>query len=617
MKRFLIHTKRYLNDFWKEVKEVNSTFFFFYNHESAIQIYELKFAKYMKISYAIMGFISFIILILEYGFHYDNETEVLITSTVPFIIGYLVIYEIVSYIFSYENAINYAKEHIIETFVVFLVFIEVIFKNKIILSLNLGDIGSDKATIAFLSISQFSLLFSSFARFLRRANLYQRKSLNPYIVFSLSFLLIIILGTIVLHLPKARQKEIPSIDIIFTAFSATCVTGLSTVHINDSFTRVGHVMIMLLIQIGGIGLMTLTSFFALFLSGRSSVLDGVFVKDLFSQNSLGKVSNILKQITFYTITIEGFGAFLLYFSLPNNMEHGENERIFYSIFHSISAFCNAGFSLYPLGLEEVALKDSKIYLSTIMVLIVLGGIGFPALNEVYIYLKSLRNKQHYLLSISTRLVLFTTAILITLGTIAYLILERKHSLYGMNFLDQVFHSLFYSISTRTAGFNSVNVSNMNTPIVFFTLLLMWIGASPVSTGGGIKTTTAALAYFNILNQLRGKPRLEIFYREIAPESVYRANATIVLSLFVIFTSIFAIISIEDLDFLKVAYEVVSAYATVGLSMGITESLSEYSKALLCIVMFVGRVGILSVLLCFFKQEKSFNYKYPKDFIIIG
>jgi potassium uptake TrkH family protein len=617
MKRFLIHTKKYFLEFWNEVKEVNSTFFFFYNHDAVIQYYENRFAKYLKLSYAIVGFISFVILILEYGFHYGPEVEFIISIIVPFIVGYLVVYEVLAYYFSSENPIVYIKEHIIETFVVFLVIFEFIFKNKIILSLNLGDIGSDNATIAFLSISQFSLLFSSFARFLRRANLSQRKSLNPYIVFSLSFLLIIILGTIVLHLPKARHKEIPSIDIIFTAFSATCVTGLSTVHIYDSFTRVGHVMIMLLIQIGGIGLMTLTSFFALFLSGRSSVLDGVFVKDLFSQNSLGKVSNILKQITFYTFTIEGMGAFFLYFSLPENLEHGANEKIFYSIFHSISAFCNAGFSLYPNGLEEVALKESKIYFSTIMSLIVLGGIGFPVLNEVYIYTKSLRNKQQYLLSISTRLVLFTTSILIILGTVIYFVLERNHSLLGMNYFDQIFHSLFYSISTRTAGFNSVSMSSMNTPIVFFSLLLMWIGASPVSTGGGIKTTTAALAYFNILNQLRGKPRLEIFYREIAPESVYRANATIVLSLFVIFTSIFAIISIEDLDFLQVAFEVVSAYATVGLSMGITESLSEYSKALLCIVMFVGRVGILSVLLCFFKQEKSFNYKYPKDFIIIG
>jgi potassium uptake TrkH family protein len=493
--------------------------------------------------------------------------------------------------------------------------LEFIYEKELIYLLKEYHLTGDDGTLLFLSINQILFFFSNLAHFFRLSKNSESKKLNPSLIFILSFVAIIAIGVLFLHFPKSTNGNISSIDILFTTVSATCVTGLSTINISEAFTTTGKLIILLLIQIGGLGLMTLTSFFSIFLAGKVSVSDNLLVKDLLSEETIGRAKEILKQVTLLTLMIETIGAVLLYHSFPEHMKFTQSERIYFSIFHSISAFCNAGFSLFPDGLS-VGFQNNKYFLSSIMVLIVFGGLGFPVLSQIKTkFLKP--NNKHFRFSVSTKLALTVSLYLWILGFISYYFLESKFTLSGMSIFDRVFQSMFYSITTRTAGFNTLDIAQMGIPMTFMSFFLMWVGASPVSTGGGIKTTTFALSFLNILNQIRGKQRMEINHRTIASSSISRASATIVLSLFVIFSAVFILLITESGTFLDLCFEVVSAFGTVGLTRGITPNLSLYGKITICVVMFVGRVGILTLLIALSKKSKQINYSYPEEYVVVG
>jgi Trk-type K+ transport system membrane component len=371
-----------------------------------------------------------------------------------------------------------------------------------------------------------------------------------------------------------------------------------------------------MIQVGGLGLMTLTSFFSFFLAGQASVNDKLLLKDLLSEESIGKVKGILKQITYQTMFIEFLGAIVLYLTFPKATGLNESEKIYYSIFHAVSAFCNAGFSLMPQSLSDPNFASAESFLSTIMILIMLGGIGFPVIGQLRRWIFR-GNDPTFRFSIATRLVLYTSVFLWIFGTISYFFLEQSYTLKGLSLSEQLFHSLFYSITTRTAGFNTLEITNMGIPITFISFFLMWVGGSPISTSGGIKTTTFAISFLNIVNQIRGKENLEIHYRSIAPSTIARASASIVLSLFVIFSAILGLVSLETAPFLDLCFEVVSAFGTTGLSRGLTPNLSSASKIIICAVMFVGRVGILTLLVAISKKAESYSYKYPLEYVVVG
>jgi Trk-type K+ transport system membrane component len=303
-------------------------------------------------------------------------------------------------------------------------------------------------------------------------------------------------------------------------------------------------------------------------------------------------------------------------NLPKDSNLSFFERVFSSLFHSISAFCNAGFSLFPNGLAETYFKSAKVYLVIIMILITLGGMGFPVVTEISKKIFSVDTRL-VKLSILSKFVLLISFIFLLMGSIAYFILEQKYSLKNLTLFNQIFHSVFYSVTTRTAGFNTLSISSMGVPMVFVSFLLMWVGASPNSTGGGIKTSTFAVSILSILGMIKGKDRLEIFKREISPSSVTRASATIVLSLFVIFIAIFSIVLVESFSFLDICYEVVSAYGTVGLTRGITPLLSTPSKIVIAIVMFMGRVGVLTILIAFTPKSKDYKHRYPMEYVVVG
>ncbi|MCB1176792.1 MAG: portal protein, partial [Leptospiraceae bacterium] len=478
------------------------------------------------------------------------------------------------------------------------------------------NVTAEDAALSFLAISQIFFIFSNTVSFLRSTRIYNFQKLNPSFMFFASFGAIILIGTFFLSMPKLHNIDLDFIDIMFTVISATCVTGLSTIDISYALSFRGQLTLLFLIQVGGLGLITLTSFFAFFLAGQASVKDTMMMKDLLSEDAIGKVIKLIKGIAVQTLIIELLGAIYLFFSLPLELNYSTRKKIFFAIFHSISAFCNAGFSIWSEGLGQIYVRNEFPFLFGICGLIILGGLGFGSIREIYHKYLNV-NERKFKISVSTKLSITTSFILLLTGMIGYYFLENSITLNNMKNSEKFVHSFFYSVTTRTTGFNTLDIGRMGIPITFFTLFLMWVGASPNSTGGGIKTTTLSISFFNIYNYIIGRNKLQIFNRQIAHESQNRASITIVLSLFVIFSSIFLLVCIEPFSFLDICFEVVSAYGTVGLSRGITSQLQPISKSIICFVMFSGRVGILTILIAMIPKQRNFRYSYPAEYVIVG
>jgi len=458
-----------------------------------------------------------------------------------------------------------------------------------------------------------------------------RKSVNPSLLFTGSFFLMIMAGAFLLMLPNATTKQISPIDAWFTSASAICVTGLTVVDTATAFTTFGKLIILLLIQAGGLGIMTFAGLLAYISMGSVSISNQLALKDMLSSNRMGNVIGLVRNVIIVTLSFELAGALLLYATLDDNFPGSASDRFFFSIFHSVSAFCNAGFSTMTNNLYESPIRFNYPFQLVIAMLIVLGGIGFPivfnvftsirkrAMNGIYIILNIPNKKRHeHIINTSSRLALFTTVILLVIGFIAYLVFEIDGSLkQHPTTTGKIVTSLFGSVTPRTAGFNTVDLSALTLPTVMIYLLLMWIGASPGSTGGGIKTTVAAVAFLNMKTVILRKDRTEAFHTQVSEGSVNRAFAIILLSLLVLGATVL-LISMNDSDkgLLKIAFEAFSAFSTVGLTLGITPDLSAFSKLVLSIVMLIGRVGTLTLLFAFITPAKEMYYRYPTEEVLL-
>lgn len=473
-------------------------------------------------------------------------------------------------------------------------------------------------TLGFIEFSRLNQYLSSF-------------KFGPGRILILSFVLLILIGTFLLLLPASTTGGIHIIDALFTSTSAVCVTGLIVVDTASTFTPFGKTIIMILFQLGGIGMMTFTSFFGFFFKGNFSYSSQIYIKDFVNSDQLADLFKVIFKILFFTLIIEGIGAVIIFLSLEENFLNSVGERWFFSVFHSISAFCNAGFSTLEYGLYELPVRFNYTMQLVIVGLIIVGGIGFTVMLHLYdafkIYIKKFRGfrktfdiniKHENRLNLNTMIVVRTTAVLILTGSILMFILEYNHTLAEHKGIGKYINALFEAVTPRTAGFNSVDLNQMSFAAVMLTMLLMWIGASPGSTGGGIKTTTFALAFLNIISLARGKDRVEFHGRHIPAQSIRRAFAVISLSLIFIGFSIF-VLSFTDsrLGFLELSFEVFSAFSTVGLSLGITGSLSDSGKLVMVIIMFVGRVGAITLLISIFRKVKSLRYQYPQEDILIS
>ncbi len=460
---------------------------------------------------------------------------------------------------------------------------------------------------------------------------FRKNVLNPAQLFILSFLLIIFVGSGLLMLPNATYEGISFVDALFTSTSAVCVTGLAVVDTGTFFTPLGQTFIVILIQVGGIGIMTFTSYFSYFFRGGSTYENQLLLKDMANADKIAEVFSTLKKIILLTFLIELIGAISIYITLDSMLMPSILDRAWWSLFHSVSAFCNAGFSTLTMGLYDPGFRFNYSLHLIIAGLIILGGIGFPLMFNLLKYLKYLvfnrilpfsRNKQivhvPWVININSRIVFLTTGILLVLGTVLFFIFDYNNTLAEHGLYGKVVTSFFGAVSPRTAGFNTIDMTAMSFSTVLLVILLMWIGASPGGTGGGIKTTTFAIATMNFLSLARGKDRLEIFRREVSDMSVRRAFAAISLSLVVIGMAVFFVASFDgEKDLLDIAFECFSAYSTVGLSLGITTDLTDMSKITLSVVMFIGRVSMLTILVAVLRKIPHLKYRYPSEEIMIN
>lgn len=455
--------------------------------------------------------------------------------------------------------------------------------------------------------------------------------LSPSLVFILSFIILIFIGAALLSLPRSTTVPITFIDALFTSTSAVCVTGLIVVDTSSVYTVFGQTILITLIQIGGLGIMTFTSFFGFFLKGSLSIENSLYLKDYINENNVGAIGSTLVKIIIFTLGVELIGLVLVYQLTDADLFSSSSSRFFFALFHSISAFCNAGFSTLSNGLYEPGFNELYNLHLVIALAIILGGIGFPVFINYYNYIhrvllggvreiKGLEEYKHTprVSNINTRLVMYTTGILLVVGFLTYWAFEQENSLKGLSTYGKIVTSFFGSVTPRTAGFNTVDMTTLAAPTVLFYLILMWIGASPGSTGGGIKTTTFAVAILNTWSVASGRKRLEVFGREISGETLRKSFAVIALSFLVIGLGVFLItIFNPELELIDVAFEVFSAFATVGLSLGITAKLSTASKIVIIIVMFLGRVGTLTILVAITRKIGEQRYRYPEESVIVS
>lgn len=444
------------------------------------------------------------------------------------------------------------------------------------------------------------------------------KRTNPSAVMAISFLVIILIGSLLLIMPKCTVPEVNLswIDSLFTATSAVCVTGLIPVDVASTFTFSGQLIIILLIQIGGLGVMTLTSFFALFFIGEISVNNQMIVKDLVSSESLSSIWSTLKHIIAFTFSLEAAGAVLIWISIHGNLGLKPEDEIFFAAFHAVSAFCNAGFSNFAQGLGNPLILDNNFLIFwTIAFLVILGGIGYPVLTDLKNTItRKIRRATPF--GLNTRIVLGTTAILLVAGTVLLAIFEWNSTFAGRSTFWKLTQAFFNSTSPRTAGFISVDLTGFCTQSVLVYMFLMWVGGASQSTAGGIKVNTLAVAFLNVVAVMRGQSRVEIHNRELTRNSVHRANATIVMSIFILGIGILLTSLVDpNLSLRAVAFECFSAFGTVGSSLNATPLLSSAGKVIIILLMFFGRVGVLTVAASFIRPKGDRGYRLPQEEIM--
>lgn len=438
--------------------------------------------------------------------------------------------------------------------------------------------------------------------------------LNGVQTLALGFIVLIFVGSLILSLPVSSINGEPTnyLDSLFTATSSVCVTGLVTVDTGTHWSQFGQVVIMCLIEIGGLGFMSITVFIAALLGKKITLKERLFVQEAMNTFSIQGLVKMVKYVICFTFTMQFFGAILL--STQFIPEYGLKKGIFFSIFHSISAFCNAGFDIIGNFNSLVPYSSNAVIILTLSLLIIIGGLGFTVIIELFNYKNTKR------LSVHSKIVLFITGMLLIAGTVFIFLLEfkNKNTIGDMNIFDKVLNSFFSSVSPRTAGFNSIPIDEMTTASKFMTILLMFIGGSPGSTAGGLKTATFGIVILTLISVIKGRDDTEAFGRRFSKDLVYKSFALLMIAVGLVIT-VTLVLSITEYDkqFLDLLFEAASAFGTAGLTTGVTQGLSFTGKIIIIITMYCGRVGPLTVALALGHRKKKTGYRYPEGKILIG
>lgn len=433
-------------------------------------------------------------------------------------------------------------------------------------------------------------------------------------ILALGFIIVILIGGILLSLPisSANGESTNFLDALFTSTSAVCVTGLVTLDTGTHWNEFGQIVIMLLIEVGGLGFMSFATFIAVLLGKKITLRDRLLMQEAMNTFNIQGLVRMVRYVLGFTFSVQFFGALLL--STQFIPQFGFLKGVYFSIFHSISAFCNAGFDLFGGFSSVTAYSSNAVVLLTISSLIIIGGLGFTVWLELYNY-RGLKK-----LSVHSKIVILITVVLLVGGTILMYLFEMNNpqTIGNMGFGDKILNSYFASASPRTAGFNSVSTDGMTNSGKFLTIILMFIGGSPGSTAGGLKTATFGIVILTVISVIRGREDTQVFGRRFSKELVYKSFALLIIGMaLVIGVSMLLSITDPNESFINILYEATSAFGTVGLTTGVTQRLSSAGKVIIMITMYCGRVGPMTVALAFLRNKKKQTHKYPEGKILIG
>ncbi|SDN38737.1 trk system potassium uptake protein TrkH [Fictibacillus solisalsi] len=442
----------------------------------------------------------------------------------------------------------------------------------------------------------------------RRRFLYEPIQLNPPQILALLFLVLVLAGALLLKLPIASEKGVSWIDAFFTAVSAATVTGLVTVDPGSTFTLFGEIVILFLIQVGGLGIMSFAVLVVIMLGKRIGIKQRLIMQEALNQPSIGGVIRLVRNLLIFSLSIEAIAVILLSFRWVPDL--GWGKGIYYSIFHTIAAYNNAGFGLWPDNLVRYV-GDPMVNL-VITLLIITGGIGFTVLVDLW-YSKKWKE-----LSLHSRIMIWSTLIVNIISILVFYTFEynNPHTLGPLSSGEKIWAAYFQGISPRTAGFNTIDIGGMRQDSLLFMIMLMFIGAGSASTGGGIKLTTFIVIIFAVLTFLRGKQEVTVLKRSIRTGIILRALAIATISMLLVFTGVMLLAMTEKAPFLTILFEVVSAFGTVGLTMGLTFKLTLFGKIIIICVMFLGKIGPLTLAFSIARPDKS-NIRYPDGDLFTG
>jgi trk system potassium uptake protein len=579
---------------------------------------------YIKLIILLSSIVALGLMLYAYGFEPPEEELLVIFIGLDIIFGVFVVTFMIRWLYAFRKG-YFLKNNYGEGILMILILIYMV-SNYIFGKMIIEDF---VARIGFRDYHELSrlllvmgLLFVLLFEFVKVGTGLSRYQLKPSTTFIGSFILLIFLGTGLLMLPAATTQpgSMPLIKALFTAVSASCVTGLIVVDTATYFTIKGQVVIMILMQLGGLSIVSFASFFAIFLKKSSGLKHQSMMKDVLSSESLLTAKDLLKQIITITIIIELLSFFLIFFTWGNIEFNSIWKKIFFSAFHAISAFCNAGFSLFSNGLYEPVVREAYLLHIVIIITVIFGGIGFSSIQDLF-YPSVLRDRLKNPWKdwkTSTKIAVYTSAALLVFGTLIFLILERNHSMKDLNFVEAAITSFFQSGTTRTAGFNTVDIGSLRLPTLLIFIFLMFIGGASGSVAGGIKTSTFYLIVVSVIATIRGKLKIEIGKRYIPTSVLFKALSIFVFAATANFIGIFTLVMLEpNIPFMQLAFEQISAFGTVGLSTGITADLSNNSLIVIMLSMFIGRVGTLTFALALSTRVSTTAYKYPKAYIMAG
>ncbi|HNS18264.1 MAG TPA: potassium transporter TrkG [Bacteroidales bacterium] len=575
----------------------------------------------LRIASLLVSLVTLASILYYYGYPKTSEATSIVSTIITISIGFY-IFKFLTHIFYDFHPGRYIRENLTEALILlFILLIALLYQifNIPIINFVSKSLGFDIRPYALLFVQLYFFIIVGLetGKASHKLRLFE---LGPSTLMTLSFIILISAGTVLLLLPEMTHSGIRFLDALFTSTSASCVTGLTVVNTANHFTLKGQIVIMILFQLGGINIVSFATFFASFYRSDSVRYQSI-MKDFLSTDRLSDTRILLRRIVFFSLIIEIAGTILIFLTWNDQVAFtGSAQQVYFSLFHSISAFNNAGFSLFPGGLTEQWVAQSYSLHMCIALLIFLGGIGFVTLEEFYELLTHWKKLIHPWknLSVASRLVLMTSLSLILAGALVFIYAHWDLTLSGMDVRDLAVTSIFHSVSARTAGFNTVDVATFAQPVLIFFIFLMYVGGSPGGTSGGIKTTTLAIIIKSAFATIRGKRNVEAYHHTIAFSLIDKAYTIALFALFLIFFSVFLLSFTEpDVRFMHLVFEEVSAFATVGLSTGITPLLSDAGKTIILISMFIGRIGPLTLALFLSRPIISTHYRYPEIRVMVG